>query len=139
MKKYVKEFMLRGLMCAGGGPLVLAVIYFILGLTGEVTALSPTEVFMGILSVTLMAFFAAGITMIYQVEQLPLISAILIHGGILYLDYLLMYLLNSWLPRNWTAIGIFTTVFVVGYAIIWLCIYLITRASTNRLNKKMAR
>ena len=36
MKKFWKEFLFRGLICAGGGPLVLAIIYGILGSLGAV-------------------------------------------------------------------------------------------------------
>lgn len=136
MKKYISEFVHRGLLAAAGGPVILAIIYGILGATDAVAALSPGEVCLGILSITLMAFIAAGITMIYQVEQLPLILAIIIHAGALYLDYLVMYLLNSWIPRNGTAIGMFTAIFFVGFALVWLVIYLRIRSNTRKLNEK---
>lgn len=137
MKNYVLEFVKRGLMAAAGGPLILAMIYGVLGAADAVAALVPDEVCLGILSITVMAFIAAGITMIYQVESLPLPMAILIHAGVLYLDYLLVYLLNSWLPRN--AIGLFTAIFFAGFALAWLVIYLCIRAKTKRLNEKMKR
>ena len=135
MKKYSLEFVKRGLLAAGGGPVVLAIIYGILGQTGTVVSLTPHEVCLGILSVTLMAFIIGGIGMIYTVESLPLPMAILIHAGVLYLDYLLIYLLNAWLPRN--AIGAFTLIFLTGYALIWLVIYLRIRAKTKKLNAKL--
>ena len=72
MKKFWKEFLFRGLLCASGGPIVLAVIYGILGVTGSAEQLSVTEVSRGILSITLLAFIAAGMTAVYQMEQLPL-------------------------------------------------------------------
>ena len=137
MNQYLKEFLMRGLFCAAGGPLVLAIIYWILGAQGVVDPLSPVQVSVSIISITIMAFIAAGITMIYQVEQLPLICAIGIHGGVLYFDYLLMYILNRWIPRNWAAIGFFTAIFVLGYALVWLIIYLTIRARTERINKKL--
>ena len=137
MKKFGKEFLLRGLMTAAGGPVVLAIIYGILGAAGVVESLSPGQVCAGILTITLMAFFAAGITAVYTAEQLPLISAILIHAGVLYLDYLMIYLFNDWIPKNMTAIGIFTGIFAAGFALIWVCIYLFTRSRTDTLNKKM--
>ena len=137
MRKHVLEFIKRGLVAAAGGPVILAIIYGILGATDAVISFAPAEVCLGILSITVMAFIAAGITMIYQVEKLPLISAILIHGGVLYLDYLIMYLLNSWIPRNGSAIGIFTAIFVVSFAATWLVIYLCIRAKTRKLNEKM--
>lgn len=137
MKKHVLEFVHRGLMVAAGGPVILAVIYGVLGAVGVIDTLTPWEVCKGILSITVMAFIAAGITMIYTVERLPLISAILIHAGVLYLDYLFIYLVNNWLARNLMAFGIFTAVFAVGYAVIWVCIYLITKKNTDLVNRKM--
>ena len=139
MKKYVLEFINRGLMAAAGGPVILAIIYGILGATGVVTVFTPGEVCLGILSITLMAFIAAGIPMIYMVESLPLLSAILIHGGVLYLDYLIMYLLNSWIPRNGQAVGIFSAVFFAGFALVWLVIYLCSRKRIQQLNAKMKK
>ena len=122
MKKFWKEFFLRGLICAAGGPVVLAIIYGILGATGAAESLSPREVCYGILSITLLAFIAAGMTAIYQMEQLPLPTMILLHGGVLYIAYILTYLINGWLQNQVQAILIFTGIFVVGYALIWLII-----------------
>lgn len=137
MKKFCLEFLKRGLLAAWGGPFVLAIIYGILGANGTVAALTPSEVCKGILSITLMAFIAAGIQAIYLIERLPLISAILIHGAVLYLDYLIMYLMNDWIPRNLESLSIFTIIFVTGYALIWAGIYLITMYRTNKLNQKL--
>lgn len=137
MKAFLKEFTMRGLMVSAGGPMVLAIIYGILGATGTITHLTPGEVCMGILTITVMAFIAAGMTAIYQVEQLPLMTAILLHAGVLYLDYLLMYLLNRWIPGDLISIGIFTAVFSLGFALIWMCIYLTTKVRTKRLNQQI--
>ncbi len=135
MKKFWKEFLLRGLICAAGGPLVLAVIYGILGATGAAESFSPREVCTGILTITLLAFIAAGMTAIYQMEQLPLPIMILLHGGALYLAYILTYLMNGWLLNQLRSILIFTGIFVAGYALIWLIIYCIERAKAKKLNK----
>ena len=135
MKQYIKQFCLRGLTAAAGGPVVLAIIYGILGKCGVIECLSPSEVALGILSITLMAFIAAGITVVYTMEQLSLPMAILIHGGVLYVDYLLMYLLNDWIPKG--GIGIFTLIFGLGYAAVWLVIYLSIRIKTAQINKKL--
>ena len=134
MKPFFKDFCLRGLTTAAGGPVVLAIVYGILGKTGVIETLSPCEVCLGVLSITLMAFIAGGITVVYTLEQLPLPMAILTHGGVLYVDYLLMYLLNDWIPKG--GIGIFTLIFVFGYAAVWLVIYLSIRIKTAQINKK---
>lgn len=138
MKKFGKEFLLRGLLACGGGPVVLAIVYGILGTTGTVAHFSPNEVCMGILTVTLLAFIVAGMTAIYQLEQLPLISAILIHGAGLYIAYILIYLLNGWLKQQLIPILVFSAVFVAGYAVIWLIIYCFIKTKTQQLNKKLS-
>ena len=135
MKKFWKEFFLRGLTCAAGGPVVLAVIYGILGATGAAESLSSKEVCFGILTITLLAFIAASMTAIYQMEQLPLPIMILLHGGVLYIAYILTYLINGWLQSQLQAILIFTGIFIAGYALIWLIIYLIERRKAEKLNK----
>ena len=137
MKKFWKEFLLRGLLCAGGGPLVLAIIYGVLGATGAVEYLSPNEVCMGVLTITLLAFIAAGMTAIYQMEQLPLPTMILLHGGGLYIAYILTYLLNGWLLRQLTPIAVFTGIFIAGYAVIWLIIYCVIKSKTEKINKML--
>lgn len=138
MKKFLKEFLLRGLICAAGGPLVLAIIYGILGATGAVDSFSPREVCLGILTITLLAFIAAGMTAIYQMEQLPLPTMILLHGGALYIAYILTYLINGWLANQLMPILVFTGIFVVGYALIWLIIYCIEKKKTAKLNKLLS-
>lgn len=137
MKKFVKEFLLRGLLAAGGGPVVLAIVYGILGATGTVSSLTPREVCLGILTVTLLAFIIAGLNAIYLIERLPLASAILLHGAGLYATYILIYLINGWLQQQLIPILIFTAVFIVGYAVIWCIIYAITKRKTQQLNRKL--
>lgn len=135
MKNFWKEFLLRGLICAAGGPIVLAILYGILGTTGAVEFFTPREVCTGILTITLLAFIAAGMTAIYQVEQLPLPIMILLHGGGLYIAYILTYLINGWLQGSLVPILVFSGIFVVGYALIWLIIYCIEKSKADKLNK----
>jgi len=135
MKKFWKEFFLRGLICAAGGPVVLAIIYGILGATGAVEAFSPREVCTGILTITLLAFVAAGMTAVYQAEQLPLPIMILLHGGALYIAYIITYLINGWLKSSLIPILVFTGIFITGYALVWIIIYLIEKAKAEKLNK----
>lgn len=137
MKKFLKEFLFRGLICASGGPLVLAIIYGILGATGTVEHFTPREVCLGIVTITLLAFTVAGMTAIYQMEQLPLPTMILFHGGALYITYILIYLINGWLQSSLVPILVFTGIFASGYALIWLIIYCIERNRTAKLNKML--
>lgn len=135
MKAFWKDFLLRGLICAAGGPVVLAIVYGILGISGVVESLSPTEVCTGVLTIAALAFVVAGMTAIYQLEQLPLATKILLHGGVLYLVYILTYLCNGWLESQWLPIVIFTAIFLVCYGVIWLIIYLVEKRKADEINK----
>jgi len=72
---------------------------------------------------------------LYQLERLPLMAAILIHGIVLYSGYLATFLLNDWLEWGAMPIGVFSAVFVVGYIVIWVIIYTIIKRNTTKLNE----
>ncbi len=137
MKKYVLEFVKRGMMAAWGGPMVIAVIYAILGANGVIESLPVREICLGIISSTVMAFIAAGIPVVYQVEQLPLPMAILIHCGVLYLDCILVYLINGWLKNQLVPILVFTAIFLAGFALIWAIIYQFIKKDIKQVNNKL--
>ena len=137
MRKFAAEFVKRGLMAAWGGPVVIAIIFASLGANGVMETMKVHEVCLGILSSTVLAFVAGGITAIYQVEQLPLPMAALIQAGVLYLDYLLVYLMNGWLQNQMVPILTFTVIFAAGYALIWLVIYQVIKRQTQKMNEKL--
>ena len=139
MKKHVLDFIRRGLIACGIGPLVLAVVYLIHRHTAGLDTLSVEQVCTGIFSLTALAFIAGGINAIYQIERLPLMAAISIHGGVLYAGYLITYLLNDWLPWNAIAVLVFSGIFVVGYLVIWGVIYVIIKRNTDRLNEMLKK
>lgn len=131
-----KRFCKRGASFAWGGPVILAVIWAVLKAKGTIDALSVDEVVMGIISTTVMAFVAAGISFVYEIENLPKSFAALIQGSVLYIDYMGIYLLNGWLPVN--KIMTFTLIFVAGFIVIWLCIYLSVKYKVNKMNKSLS-
>lgn len=139
MKKNILEFVRRGLVACGFGPVVLAIVYLILQYQGAIETLTVTQVCQGIFSLAALAFLAGGMNVIYQVEQLPLMIAILIHGGVLYISYLATYLINGWLEWGLTPILVFTAIFVLGYLIIWAVIYSIIKRRTKRLNEMLKK
>ena len=134
MKKNILEFCRRGLAASGFGPLVLAVLYLILQHKGVVQTLSVNEVCVGIVSLWALAFIAGGMNVLYQMERLPLMVAILIHGGVLYISYLVTYLINGWLTQGAKPIIVFTVVFILGYIGVWVIIFSITKKRTERVN-----
>ena len=139
MKKFVLEFLRRGLLACGFGPLVLVVVYLILQCQCDVQTLTVSQVCLGIVSLSALAFIAGGMNVIYQAERLPLMIAILIHGGVLYLSYLATYLLNGWLEQGVTPILVFSGIFAAGYLVIWGIIYFITIRNTRKLNEMLKK
>ena len=137
--KYLRDFLMQGLIAAPFGPIVLAVIYLILGRLGEVDVLAVERIATEILTVTLLAFIAGGIpATVYRIERLPLLIAILIHAAFLYLDYAIVYLVNDWISFGTTAFLVFSICFAVGFALIWLVILVVNRHSAKRLCRRLA-
>ena len=122
-------------MACGFGPIVLAILYLILKHEAEIETLTVNQVCLGIFSLSALAFIAGGMNVIYQIERLPLMVAILIHGGVLYISYLFTYLLNNWLEWGTIPILVFSGIFIFGYLMIWAIIYCIIRKRTERLNE----
>ena len=134
MKKHILEFIRRGFVACGFGPLVLAVFYLILQRQENVQTLDVEQVCMGIFSLSALAFVAGGMNVLYQMERLPLMVAILIHGGVLYGSYLITYLVNGWLEWGTTPILVFSGIFTLGYLAVWAVIYSVTKRNTDRIN-----
>ena len=134
MKQHVREFFRRGLIACGFGPMVLAIFYLIFQKQTGMDTLSINQVCLGIFSLSVLAFVAGGMNVIYQVERLPLMVAILIHGGVLYSIYLITYLINDWLEWGITPILFFSVIFILGYLAIWAAIYCTIKKKTEKLN-----
>lgn len=135
--KYYKQFILRGFVAMGFGPIVLAIIYGILGAVGVVKSLPVSGFVLGVLTMAALAFFAGGITIVYQIEEIGLSKATTAHGVILYLAYAVVYITNDWLADGIIPFLVFTGIFVIGYLLVWLIIYFITKKNADRINKKL--
>ena len=137
MKMFISEFFRRGLIACGFGPIVLAILYLILHYKGLIDTLTVNQVCIGIFSITALAFIAGGMNAVYQIERLPLMVAILIHGVVLYISYLGTYLFNDWLELGLTPILVFSGIFVVGYLAVWAIIYCVIKRNTKKLNEML--
>ena len=135
MKKNILEFIRRGMLAAGIGPIILAILYLILQRQGAIETLTVNQVCTGIISLFVLAFIAGGMNVVYQIEQLPLMIAIFMHGGVLYISYLATYLINDWLEWGAAPIFAFTVIFLLGYMVIWGIIYSTTKRKTDELNE----
>lgn len=134
MKQYVKSFITNGLFVCGLGPVVWAIVYAILAYNGVIDMISVDKVVFEIVSVTVLAFIAGGVVVIYKVERLPLVVATLIHALVLYIDYIVIYLMNGWLGKDLTPLLVFTSCFAVGFTVIWLVVYFTTKKNADEIN-----
>lgn len=139
MKKILLEFLRRGLAACGLGPIVLAIFYLILQHQGTVQNLTVNQVCTGIFSLSALAFIAGGMNVVYQIERLPLMAAIAIHGSVLYFSYLATYLVNNWLEWGTSPILVFSGIFILGYLLIWAIIYSVIRRNTRRVNEALRK
>ena len=137
MNKYLKDFLLRGLMFGGFGPIILGIIYFILSKTLNDFSLSGAEVLLAIVSTYLLAFVQAGVSVFNQIEHWPLAKSMLCHFATLYFAYSICYIVNTWIPFEWGVIAIFTAIFVAVYLVVWTVVYFSVKATSKKLNTEL--
>lgn len=137
MNKYVKAFLHRGLIFGGFGPVILGIVFGILGATLEDFSLSGTEVLLGVVSTYILAFVHAGASVFNQIESWPIAKSMLFHFLSLYVAYLVCYVANSWIPFEMTVILIFTAIFVATYFLIWGIVVLAVKATEKKLNRNL--
>lgn len=137
MNKYLKEFLHRGLMFGGFGPIILGIVYWILSVAVEGFSLSGGEFCLGIISIYLLAFVQAGASVFNQIEAWGIGKSLLVHFLTLFAAYSGCYLLNTWIPFEPMVLLIFAAIFIAVYFIVWLTVYFIVRATRNKLNHQL--
>ena len=137
MNKYVKEFLHRGLIFAGFGPIILGIVFAILEGTVDGFSLGGGEVFVAVLSTYAIAFVQAGASVFNQIEHWSLAKSLFFHFGSIYLVYVVSYLANTWIPFEPLAVLIFTAIFAVVYFVVWVTVYLIVRGCEKKLNARV--
>ena len=137
MNENVKKFLQRGLIFGGFGPIVAAIVLFIISLTVEDFAISGTEILIAVVSTYLLAFIQAGATVFNQIEDWPITKSLLLHFLTIFLAYSACYIVNSWIPFEPMVLLIFALVFTVSYFVIWLTVYLIVRGAGKDLDNRL--
>lgn len=137
MNKYLKEFFHRGLMFGGFGPIILAIIYFIISKSVPEITFSANEFLLGTITVYLLAFVHAGASIFNQIESWGLSKSIGFHFVTLYIAYTICYLINSWIPFDIKVFLIYTAIFIVVYFVIWAIVYFSVKNSSKKINAKL--
>ena len=126
-------------MFSGFGPIIYAIIIMMRSYTLPDFSITAMEVFKAVLSTYLLAFVHAGASVFNQIESWSVLKSLLCHLSTLYVAYTICYLANAWLTYSWAVIGIYTAIFIVGYALIWTIVYCCVRVSAKRLNVKIKK
>jgi hypothetical protein len=137
MNPYVKEFLHRGLMFSGLGPIVAGIVYFSIELSGTKLNLSGTDVLLAIISTYILAFVQAGSSVFNMIEKWGKAKSLLCQMSSIYAVYMGAYLINRWIPFDYRIILIFTISFVTCYLIIWFTVFFIMKKNTKKLNEKL--
>jgi len=137
MNRYLKEFLHRGLMFGGFGPIVMGIIYYILSLTVSGFSIGGGNILVAIISTYFLAFLQAGASVFNQIEEWPLPKSLFCHFATVYLAYTLCYLINTWIPFEGAVLLIFTLIFIVVYFVVWIAVFLSIKAVSKRLNAKL--
>ena len=133
MNKHVKNFLHRGMMFGGFGPIVAGIVYLFL----KDISIDGKEVFVAIISTYLLAFIHAGVSVFNQIEEWSTAKSLLCHLSSLYVIYIVCYLINSWIPFDFKVILIFTVAFILLYLLIWFCVFVAVKSTEKRLNSKL--
>ena len=137
MNKYLKAFLQRGMTFGGFGPIVMALVLFIIEFSNVNISLSGAKVLFAVVSTYILAFVQAGASVFNQIEHWSIPKSLFFHFLSIYIAYTGCYLLNSWIPFDINVILIFTAIFIVVYLIVWLTVYLSVKHFSKKLNSKL--
>ncbi len=138
MNKYIKDYLLRGLIFSGFGPIIYGIICLIIELIGNYK-ITGIQVFSGIITTYIIAFVHAGSSVFPQTENISKVKALFLQLISLYSVYTIGYLLNGWIPFNIIVFIIYSSCFIGGFLLIWLIIYLSTKRQVKLLNDKLCQ
>ena len=137
MNRYLKDFLHRGLIFGGFGPIVTAIVFMCISLADGSFSLTANQILLATVSSYLLAFIQAGVTVFNQIEHWSTVKSLLCHFVTLYAAYSVCYVVNSWIPFEPMVLVIFSAVFAVLFFVIWTIVYLSVRATSKRFNSQL--
>ena len=137
MNRYFKEFLHRGLMFGGFGPIVMGIVYAVLSQTISDFSLTGNQMLLAVVSTYIIAFIQAGASVFNQIEHWSLPKSMLFHFLLLYVTYSVCYVVNSWIPFEPIVLIIFSLIFVVIYLVVWITVYFSLKLTSKKMNEKL--
>lgn len=139
MNKYLKDYLHRGLMYGGFGPIIAGIVYLIISFYVEDLSVSGVDFFTAIISTYVLAFVCAGSSVFNQIEHWSIAKSLVFHLSSYYLAYIFCNLINSWIPFDLKVILIFTGIFILSYFAIWLTVYICVKITGKRMSAKIRK
>ena len=136
MNKNVKEYLKRGLIFGGFGPIIVAIILAIISIN-EAVNLEGWQILVAVISTYIVAFVQAGSTVFNQIEHWSTGKSLLCHLSTLYVAYSLGYVANTWIPFEPKVLIIFTIIFMAIYFVVWGIVYFSIKATSKNFNAKL--
>lgn len=137
MNKYFKEFIYRGLMFSGFGPIVFGIVMLCISFAEKDLFLTSKEILLGIVSTYMIAFIQAGATVFNQIEHWSVPRSMACHFSMLYAIYSIAYIINTWIPFKIEVLVIFTAIFIGVYFTVWIVVYLCVRNTGRKINERL--
>lgn len=137
MNRYVKEFMHRGMLFGGFGPIIVSIVLVIVESVDSSFSINAMQILLAVVSSYLLAFIQAGASVFEQIEHWSTVKSVFFHFLSLYVAYVGCYLLNSWIPFEKTVVLIFTGIFTVGFFAIWGIVFVSVKLAEKKLNKAL--
>ena len=139
MNHYAKQFLHRGLMFGGFGPIVVSIIYVIVETVETSFSLNGKQILLAVLSSYILAFVQAGSTVFEQIDHWSTPKSLFFHFLSLYIVYVGTYLVNTWIPFIPQIIAIFTVIFIAVFFIVWIIVYFAVRSAQKKMNAAIGK
>lgn len=134
MNKYVRQFLHRGLLFGGFGPIVVSIVFVIIESAANTITLNAKQILIAVLSSYVLAFVQAGATVFEQIDHWSTPKSVFFHFLSLYIVYIGTYLINSWIPFSKSVVLIFTGIFIAVFFVVWLIVYSAVRSTQKKMN-----
>lgn len=138
MNRYFKQFMRRGLVFGGFGPIVMGIIHLTHYLIVGNYFVSGKQIFCEIISIYVLAFIQAGASVFNQIEEWSVLKCTTVHFLTLYLAYVICYVSNTFMPFKIEVILMFTLIFAVVYFAVWSVVVISIKCVSRKMNKRLA-
>lgn len=136
--KYVKKFILRGLLGITIGVFLNQMGYLFMALQGGTIEISSDIIISQFIISSLTGFYCAGSSAIFEVEEWSVLRQTITHF-IALLPYFPVAIYAGWIPSTSFGKIIFVANYIVVYLVIWFSFRAYWRKKAKELNEELKR